>query len=69
MNQRVGAEAINPEGVGGQGRILCVVMSIFMECEELPLKGMIAQCMGNHEGKEHRERRREIALGKGIEVL
>mgnify|MGYP006143017847 CR=1 FL=1 len=70
MYQGVAAEAIKPKGARGQVRILRPVMSIFVECKELSLERVIAQCMSNKQCKEDGERMiRHVAPGKGLDVL
>ena len=69
VNQGVGGEAVWPKGGGAQLLIFREVVSIFIECEELSLEWMIAQCMRDEQRKKDRDCSREVALGKGIDVL
>ena len=69
VDQGVGGEAINPEASGGQVFVLRDVVSIFMECEELTLKWVIAQCMGNEQCQKNGQCCCYTAPGEGINVI
>lgn len=69
VNQGVGGEAVWPKGGGAQLLIFREVVSIFIECEELSLQGMITQCMRNEQCEKDRQRSRKVTLSKGLDLM
>ena len=69
MDEGVSTEAIQPKALAWKVIVLCAVAPVFVECQELALKRVIAQCVGDKQCKEDGQCCRKASICQSINVM
>ncbi len=69
VDEGVGTKAIQPKALAWKVIVLWAVVPVFVECEEPPLKRMVAQCMSDKQCKEDGQCCRKASICQSINVM